>query len=129
MAFLVEMDVGFLRLKLHGTVSSADLFGMLGALNRLERELPQVPHRLIDLTEIMSSEVKAEEIREIAARRQASHYKNGFRSAIAAVKPAQLGYARMFQILNEHPEIEIQIFPTPDEAVVWLRAAKAQAAV
>ncbi len=124
MAFLVETDVGFLRLKLYGPIAGADLFGMLGELSRLERELPHVPHRLIDLTEITASEVKAEEVREIAARRRASRFKNGFRSAIAAAKPAQLGYARMFQILNEHAEIEIQIFPTVEEAVAWLRAAK-----
>lgn len=30
------------------------------------------------------------------------------------------GFARMFQILNDHPQIEIRIFPAIAEAEAWL---------
>jgi hypothetical protein len=32
------------------------------------------------------------------------------------------GFARMFQMLNDNPRIQIRIFGTAEEAVEWLRS-------
>jgi hypothetical protein len=42
------------------------------------------------------------------------------KSAIVAPMPVQVGFARMFQILNDHPQIEVQLFATLAEAEAWL---------
>jgi hypothetical protein len=34
--------------------------------------------------------------------------------------PMHVGFARMFQILFDHPQIEVQLFATPAEAEAWL---------
>jgi len=42
------------------------------------------------------------------------------KSAIVAATPVQVGYARMFQMLNEHPSVTVEIFGDLPTAVAWL---------
>jgi hypothetical protein len=42
------------------------------------------------------------------------------RTALVAVTPVQLGIARMFQTLNDHPLIELRVFSDREAAVAWL---------
>jgi len=37
-----------------------------------------------------------------------------------ASKPAQFGYARMYQTLNENPNIELELFINREKAMAWL---------
>jgi len=48
--------------------------------------------------------------------------KNYIKSAIVANNPSQFGFARMFQTLNDNPQIEIRIFPAAESAMEWLTA-------
>jgi hypothetical protein len=41
-------------------------------------------------------------------------------SAIVVSQPVQLGYARMFQTLNEHPRVTMRIFEDVVAAREWL---------
>jgi hypothetical protein len=44
------------------------------------------------------------------------------RSALIALQPVHFGFARMFQMLNDNPRIQIRIFPNLDDAVLWLES-------
>ena len=46
------------------------------------------------------------------------------KSALVALKPVHFGFARMFQMLNDNPRIQIRIFGNLEEAQQWLRSSR-----
>lgn len=91
-------------------------------LEALEAASTVVPHRLTDLSLVSDVQLSSEEMRHFAARRKARSFPNPFRSAIVAIDDLHLGYARMFQILNDHPAITVRVFRDTAAAEVWLRS-------
>jgi hypothetical protein len=62
---------------------------------------------------------------QLAAIRSKAQIKNPIRSAIVAILPLQIGLSRMFQILNEHPDIHVEIFQNREDAMTWLEGGPA----
>jgi hypothetical protein len=60
------------------------------------------------------------EISALAAKRRQLRFPNPLKSAIIARNPQHLGYARMFQILNDNPQITIRIFSDETSASRWI---------
>jgi len=60
-------------------------------------------------------------VRALADRRRAATFPNPFKSAIVGRVPAQAGMARMFQTLNDNPQITIEVFDDEAAALEWLR--------
>lgn len=128
MPFQVQTGAGPVRLTLRGHVSMEELHGLLAAMDAIERDLRPVPDRLTDLTEMTDADITMDEMRQVVARRLSTRFPNPFRSAIVAPQEFQLGYARMFQILNDHSSITINIFRTVAEAEQWLAEEPARPA-
>ena len=48
---------------------------------------------------------------------------NPIKTAILASNLVQFGFARMFQALNDHPQIVVAIFGDDEDALRWLQRA------
>jgi len=120
MAYKIKEEPAFIRVTLSGKITARDLMAALKQLEALESSSVTLPPRLVDLSEIEHSEVKAEDVQAVAAKRKARRFPNAFRCAIVAPEPAQYGYARMFQSLTDHPDIRIRVFESMTEAEAWL---------
>lgn len=120
MPFQVALSHTALRLSLSGHISRQELHALLTAMETIELESNPVPDRITDLSGISDAEITMDDMRQVVSRRLAAHFPNSFRSAIVAAEEFQLGYARMFQILNDHPSIAIRIFRSLPEAELWL---------
>lgn len=121
MPYRLTQEPTFLRISLSGQVSLTDLKGALVELETLEASQPRMTNRLVDLTDVTTSEIVGGDIFAIAQRRKAKSYPNSFYTAIVAPRPAQFGFARMFQTLNNHPLITIRVFTEEAEALAWLK--------
>jgi hypothetical protein len=55
-------------------------------------------------------------MRTFAEHRKAQTLANPVKSAAVAPQPVHVGFARMFQTLNEHPQITIEIFSSLRDA-------------
>jgi len=64
---------------------------------------------------------RGHDVQLLAKRRKASRLRNSVRSAYVVRTRAYFGMVRMFQTLNDHPQIEIRIFAETEEAEAWLR--------
>ena len=122
MPYQIKEEPAFIRITFSGTIKARELQGALHQLEAMEAASVILPPRLIDLSKIVQSEVKAEDVQAVAAKRKTRRFPNAFRVAIVAPEPAQYGYARMFQSLTDHPDIKIQVFDTVAEATAWLAA-------
>jgi hypothetical protein len=124
MPFTLSVEPDFVRLTLVGTVTRADLLDMAAEAARIEATFDPTPDRLVDLTGVAVLDVGYPDIQLVASRRKASRLKNDVRSALVVQNRADLGVARMFQTLNNHPQITFRIFDTVGEAEAWLRESE-----
>jgi hypothetical protein len=111
-----------------GTILFARVFGVFDArdLNRLatEAEIAEATHpvsldRITDLTAVAQFEVGFQEIYDFAVRRRVQRFSRVVRSAIIVQKSVQYGIARVYEALNENPEIQIRILQGVAEAKEW----------
>ena len=111
-----------------GAVLFARVFGVFTApeLNHLatEAEIAEASHpvsldRITDLTAVERFEVGFREIYYFAIRRSAQRFSRVVKSAIIAQEPVQFGIARVYEALNENPQIQIRILRSVTEANEW----------
>jgi hypothetical protein len=92
-------------------------------METLARSRLPVPHRISDLSKLSHLNIGFPGVFELAERRKATRFPNAFRSAIITPRPVHVGLARMFQILNEHPQITIRIFSERPAGEAWIAEA------
>jgi hypothetical protein len=103
-----------------GTVTQPELVEMTGRLAKVEDEMERVPNRLADLTRLTHPAVTFTDVLAFANQRRGLRFRNAFRSAVLAHGPVATGFAQMWQALNDHPQISIEIFTDRDAALKWL---------
>src|SRR5262245_39475336 len=115
-----------------GAVLFARVFGVFTApeLNHMATvaEIAEASHpisldRITDLTAVERFEVGFREIYYFAIRRSAQRFSRVVKSAIVVQDPAQLGIARLYDALNENPQIQIRIVRSLIEAKEWFDQA------
>ena len=109
-----------MRVVLSGTLVPEELVRVADAMGAAERAAEVCPHRVTDLTGVTRFEIGFDDVSALARRRRQQPPANPVRSAIVAATPVQLGFARMLQTLNDHPQITMRIFPDLDGALAWL---------
>ena len=79
---------------------------------------------ITDLTPLDRIDVGFEEVFAVAQRRAERKVAAPIKSALVANRPVQFGFARMFQMLNDNPRIQIRIFGNLEEAQQWLHSSR-----
>lgn len=121
MPIAIEPNGEFILIKMTGLVSLPDLLSHADELAALEMRLPVTPHRLTLLSSGGVGDVSFADLHLFAAKRRAVQLKNAVKSAIVADDAVQFGFARMYQTLNENPNITVEIFQSEAPALAWLR--------
>lgn len=124
MAVDIEMKDNILHVTLHGTVTRLDLMRVGMAMADVEDKMPVAPPRISDFSAAETIEVGYEEMLALAEHRRSSSLSNHIRSAIVVANSLQMGMARMFQTLNDHPLVTLEIFEDREVALKWLVAAE-----
>ena len=88
-------------------------------LARAEDSQPRSRDQLIDLTDVTQDDLTGANIEQTAYQHR-RRLQNPVRLAFAAPNLLDYGMVRMFQILNEHPDVHIGVFHTLAEAEAWL---------
>ena len=120
MAYRIVFDGPLVVITLSGTISREDLVGIGTDLFAIERGGTYTPPRLTDLRGAEDSTVGYPDVARLAERSIARPLSAPVRAALLVEKPAQLGYARMFQTLNRHPLVTLQVFDNEKAARDWL---------
>jgi hypothetical protein len=119
-----------LRILFHGVMAKADLIAIADDVVALEaRETAagrRTPPRIVDLRAVERIDVQYPDMRELAERRRLSPPQTPIRSALVVGTQLQRGYARMFQTLNDHPMVSLEIFESEAAALEWLAAGTEQ---
>jgi len=119
MPYRISIENNVLQITLNGHVTGIDLQKIVAETAQFERT-PIIPHRVTDLREITNLDVSFPDVMTIAQQRRVLRFQNSFKSAIIAQDDLHLGYARMFQTLNDNPQIFIKIFADRKAADQWV---------
>jgi hypothetical protein len=123
MPFEISDEGKFHSARLFGVLDRADLNAVTKEVERLEDE-GALKDRLTDLTSVDRIDVGFEEVFALAQRRVNRVVATPIKSALVANRPVQFGFARMFQMLNDNPRIQIRIFGSLEEAQQWLHSSR-----
>ena len=121
MSHALRTDGDILRIDFTGTFTNQDLAQSAVDLARLEDASPVVPHRIADLRPVERLMIDFSGVLALAETRRQRRFPNQFKTAIIAADLVQYGFARMFQVLNDHSQIVIAIFGDDANALNWLR--------
>ena len=123
MPFEIRFEGGLLRVVFSGTVTNSDLAGVADAAAHIEASWAVVPNRIADLRSIEQLDIDFTGVFAMAEARRQVRLKNPIKTALIASDPVHFGFARMFQTLNDHPQIAIAIFRDEEQALQWLQSA------
>lgn len=123
MPFQIERHERLVVLRLFGRVSGEDLMQIAKSAMDIDESGNVIPHRITDLSGMESVDFGFIDMESFAQKRRTSRLPHPVRSAIFAPEPLQFGYARMFQTLNDHPEIDIALFTDWNSALAWVNAS------
>lgn len=122
MPFEIRDEGKFHSARLFGVLDRADLNAVMKEVERLE-DAGLLGDRVTDLTALERIDVGFEEVFALAMQRAERKVTVPIRSALVANRPVQFGFARMFQMLNDNPRIQIRIFGNLEEALRWLHSS------
>jgi hypothetical protein len=119
MPFEIRNHGGYFHVRFHGIITAADLDRFADEAEAAEDSIPTALDRVTDLTSVEQFNVHFPDVEMLAARRRARRFSKPVKSAIIVRERVQLGLARMFQTLNDNPQIEIRIVHSVAEAENW----------
>jgi hypothetical protein len=108
MPYTITIEPTFLRIVVSGAVTNRELQLFADDLVAIEVPCAITPRRLADLSAMPYLTYPA--IHALVERRKAQPVANLIKSALVARRPIHFGLARMFQTLNEHPQIRIESY-------------------
>ena len=120
MAVDFNFDGSLLVIRLSDSLEPDDLRRILQEVVLLESQHAEAPPRLTDFRDLVGTNVGYVEISELAGGSVARPLSTPVRSALLVSEPVQMGFARMFQTLNTHPMVTVQIFEDEAAAREWL---------
>ncbi len=120
MPYTIRVENNVVRVALTGCITASDLTALAGESKNYEHNVAVVPHRITDMTGIEELAIHYPDISALAAMRGQVRFPNAFKSAIIARNVNHVGYARMFQTLNDNPQIVVRIFPDEASANEWI---------
>jgi hypothetical protein len=120
MPYQITFDGSILVVRFFGIVSESDLVRSADDVMALEDRGRNTRPRLTDLRSVADSPIGYAEVASIADRVGHRPLASAIRSAFLVDQPVQLGFARMFQTLNQHPQVTVGIFEDEATARHWL---------
>lgn len=123
MPYTIQVEERLVRIQMAGRLTLPELTRLAQYFGELESRSAVSPHRLLDLSKVDGVDMNFADMEDLAAQRRAAPLKNLVKSAILAPKPVLFGFARMFQTLNSHPQIQVEIFTELNSALQWLETS------
>jgi len=116
----ITFEGELMLINLSGPMTNEDFEDLARLVREAEITRPRIPHRLTDISRLTEIHLTFKSMSERIHLRKHLGFPNEFKSAIFAPEPLHYGVARMFQAVNNHHQIDIQVFREMVAARVWL---------
>lgn len=119
MPFEITNQGAYFLARLFGVLTSQDLERFAEEAEVVENSLPVAMNRVTDITSVEAFDIDYFDVLALAARRRVRLFSKPVKSALIAQQPIEIGFSRMFQSLNDNPQIEVRVLKTLDQAIDW----------
>jgi hypothetical protein len=119
MPYEIRDEGAFLFTRFSGVLTEDDLLAAIAEIARIEDASSTSKDRITDLTGLEDIRIGFTEMLMLANQRRKRTFTAPVKSALIAHRSLHVGYARMFQTLNEHPQMAVRIVGSREEAVRW----------
>ncbi len=122
MGYNMELSRTMWRVIFAGVLRDGDLLEMVKEVRALRAEGPIAsPNGLVDMTGLSEIILTFETLSSIGTEARGYSLHDKIKIAVITNSPAQFGYARMFQTLLNHGQIDLQVFYEDELAALgWL---------
>jgi len=120
MPYSIDISQVVLRITLSGNFTHDDLRSLAKDTERAEGTYAAAPHRMTNAQLCTRLELTFHDVLAFVQERLRLRFPNSYKSAIVAKDVAHYGFARMYETLNDHPQIVIAIFSDEADAMKWL---------
>ncbi len=120
MPFDLTQHPAHFRLRVYGVVTAQDLAAATPQVVEIERAHPQGIDRVVDLRDVTAFSVQYADVSDFAGLRRQERLPRRVRSAIIAGRPVTVGFANMYATILNHPDVDVRVFQSEDEARAWL---------
>ncbi|MGE3275085.1 MAG: hypothetical protein AB7O67_08220 [Vicinamibacterales bacterium] len=121
MPYSVAVEDGIARVRFWGVLTRGELQAALDALEALEVEPGPSLNRLIDSSRVERRDVDWRDYADAVRQRKTLVLKNPVRAAILTLRAVDMGSARSFEMMHDHPQIALRLCASEEEALAWLR--------
>jgi hypothetical protein len=119
MEYTVDAKERIWRVTFFGTMTYRDLLELEERVKKIHESNLVGLDGLVDLRELSNIHIDFVAVSGFTAALRCRSLPNKVRMAIVAMGPIQYGFARMFQTLLDHPQIEVQVFANEKDALDW----------
>jgi len=120
MPYTVDTSQPIMRITLSGNFTHHDLKALAKEAEGGERSYDSAPHRMTNAQPCTHLELTFHDVLGFVHERLSLEFPNSFKSAIVAKDVVHYGFARMYETLNDHPQIVVAIFADEADALKWL---------
>jgi hypothetical protein len=119
MPFDYEARDGIVRVRFYGRVTEQDLVMLADTARKADDWSKGLPHRIVDWTHVESFDIGYTELAAFAQTRKQDKLKIPIKVAHLVSSQVEFGLMRIYQTINENPQIEVRILKTVGEAEAW----------
>jgi hypothetical protein len=116
----ISRENDYLLIRLSGAFCGGEMLEATRKLHELEDGRPAI-NRVTDFSAVEKLDIGFHDVHALAEVRRSVTFDRPIKSAFVACQPLHIGYARMFQTLNDNPAVEIRIVADMAEALAWFR--------
>ena len=116
-----EYKDGILFVIFPETLSDNDFRIINEEIESVEEEYPVVPNFIVNLNNVKKFNGNYSSVQELAKQRAEKTFPNSILEAILVSNDFQMGFARMYQTVNDNPQLTIKIFRDEAKAIEWIK--------
>jgi hypothetical protein len=117
-----EYKDGILFVTFPETLSNNDFRLINKEIEIIEEEYSVIPNFIVSLNNVKTFIGDYFSVQELARQRAEITYPNNIMEAILVTNDFQMGFARMYQTVNDNPQLTIKIFKDEVKAVDWIKS-------
>jgi hypothetical protein len=88
----------------------------------IEKEYSVVPNFIVSLNNVKTFSGDYHSVQKLAKQRAEKTFPNNIFEAILVTNDFQMGFARMYQTVNDNPQLTIEIFKDEAKAIEWIKS-------
>jgi hypothetical protein len=117
-----ENKDGILFITFPDTLSDNDFRIINEEIAIMEEGYSTVPNFIVNLNNVKTFNGDYYSIQKLAKQRAKISFPNNIYEAILVTNDFQMGFARMYQTVNDNPQLTIKIFKDEAKAIEWVKS-------